>query len=548
MDSTVSGCGQGPEIDVAERRRILDLAQDYHDHAVLARIDLVDAAHQPRGWLYHQIRPFKKDVYLDHELIVLTLAARMSKQLASHVQHVMAQLDISNSFLRVLTTDDRAADAMQAAADALPWNPGAIVCDVVPGVCPDVKFDHLIDAAQICLAPWTRLEIDAQGHCRPCCAMRQVIQRPDGTAFDVNHDTVSSVTQSQWLVDLRQKLIRGEQPTECQQCWQDEAAGIRSIRQHIAWDLTEIEPGVDLDAHADHQLHSLNLALGNTCNLRCRTCDERSSSSWAAELSRTDGNNQRLIAVIRASDWARQKSHIWQDLQDRSQHLLEINFTGGEPMLIRQQAEFVHWLIQRNLASGIRLRYTTNGTVWPAQLTEHWSQFRSVHVSISVDDIHQRFEYQRKGADWQQVCTNLQRYFDLAKHQDITVNCNTTVSNLNVYYLPEFDDWVATQQFSHVRLNVLYDPPVLALTNMPKSATATVRQRLESHSWSPQLRDQIAGILDCVTTARPRSSQDFITFVNSVDQMRQEHYAQYHPEMAYLIGFPVDLREVISVN
>jgi hypothetical protein len=68
-------------------------------------------------------------------------------------------------------------------------------------------------------------------------------------------------------------------------------------------------------------------------------------------------------------------------------------------------------------------------------------QFQLVQVDFSIDDIGERFEYQRYPAKWNEVTDNLQWYIDNAPH-----NCmfavNTTVSILNQANIPNLLEWL----------------------------------------------------------------------------------------------------------
>jgi hypothetical protein len=59
---------------------------------------------------------------------------------------------------------------------------------------------------------------------------------------------------------------------------------------------------------------------------------------------------------------------------------------------------------------------------------------------FSLDDVGARFNYQRTGADWHQVQTNLKWFFDHMPHNHM-FNINCTWGYLNLFYLDELCDW-----------------------------------------------------------------------------------------------------------
>lgn len=99
----------------------------------------------------------------------------------------------------------------------------------------------------------------------------------------------------------------------------------------------------------------------------------------------------------------------------------------------------------------MHLNYNTNGTILPSQeLLNLWKQFRIVQLDFSIDDVGNRFEYQRYPANWNEVIGNLRWYID-----NSPVNCmfavNTTVGILNQGNLQALNLWL-TNNFLENRL------------------------------------------------------------------------------------------------
>src|SRR5690606_10906146 len=103
---------------------------------------------------------------------------------------------------------------------------------------------------------------------------------------------------------------------------------------------------------------------------------------------------------------------------------------------------------------------------------------------FSIDDIGKRFEYQRKGADWEEAVRNIASYVDHGgyTHRD-RIECKLccTVSSLNIYYLPEFLSWMnAAFPGMNLYLNMLHGPWTLSCNNLPPEIKAVIKARLEA--------------------------------------------------------------------
>jgi hypothetical protein len=91
--------------------------------------------------------------------------------------------------------------------------------------------------------------------------------------------------------------------------------------------------------------------------------------------------------------------------------------------------------------SDVRVFYNTNGTQTVSlEVLNLWSECKLIELYFSLDDVGARFNYQRTGADWDQVQTNLTWFFNNMPHNHM-FNINCTWSYLNLFYLDELTDW-----------------------------------------------------------------------------------------------------------
>jgi sulfatase maturation enzyme AslB (radical SAM superfamily) len=137
-----------------------------------------------------------------------------------------------------------------------------------------------------------------------------------------------------------------------------------------------------------------------------------------------------------------------------AENLTELALFGGEPLLSDDNLELLHFLADHGFSRNMTLLFNTNGTVYHQEIEDLLKSFHFVRINFSIDDIGQRFEYQRKGADWNQVLQNIEKAYRFSrspegKHLDFKV-C-TTVSTLNIFYFPEMFDFFH-QHFPALRI------------------------------------------------------------------------------------------------
>lgn len=223
---------------------------------------------------------------------------------------------------------------------------------------------------------------------------------------------------NRFLKSVRSSWENNKFPPACTNCKQAEERNQPSRR-------TGINQWYEQNGHnnTDVELIRIDYWTGNTCNLRCAICGPSNSSSWQQEL-----NIPTKRQVV---------NRYWNDI-DISK-LEYIHFNGGEPLLSKEHVEFLHAVPNK---SQVHLNYNTNATVRPtAELQSLWAEFKLVQLDFSIDDIGQRFEYQRFPAKWDEVVDNLQWFVST-----MPVNCmfsvNTTVSILNQHNLPNLLNWL----------------------------------------------------------------------------------------------------------
>src|SRR5690606_32300777 len=137
--------------------------------------------------------------------------------------------------------------------------------------------------------------------------------------------------------------------------------------------------------------------------------------------------------------------------------------------------------VAKGYSKNITLLINTNGTIYSEKLVEIFKSFKKVLLNFSIDDIEARFEYQRKGANWEASINNIKQY-TLAggyRMQD-KIECKMccTVSSLNIYYLPEYFKWMDnTFPGMAVYLNFLHGPYSLSAKNLPESVKQKVKDK-----------------------------------------------------------------------
>ena len=176
--------------------------------------------------------------------------------------------------------------------------------------------------------------------------------------------------------------------------------------------------------------------------------------------------------------------------------------------------------------------------MYPDELEVYWKQFREVEIAFSIDNIGDRFEYERHGAGWFEVENNIKRFKEMAARcGNFKFQICTTVNIQNVYDLPEITAWAEQQDVSFVYLNMLHDPSYMCISNLTPKARQMVLEKLDSASFLPKYHNEIQAIRTFVEQGAGSDGTAFCEYMKRIDQRRDENFAITHKEMAEAMGY-----------
>ena len=394
---------------------------------------------------------------------------------------------------------------------------------------------------KFCVLPWISLEASPIGSVRPCCLAEEEIVDDGGEKFDLNTADLGVVQTSLYMQRLRQEFLDGKQPRTCRKCWNEERSGRTSKRMHTLNRLKHIVTDQTWTADAK-PLQFLDLKLGNICNLKCRICGSWSSSTFAAEELQYIPNEEKKSSfhytMLRQGAWPRDNPGFWQQIDTIVQDIRYIEFTGGEPFMIREHFDLLQSMVDRDIAHQVEIHYNTNGTQWPEHAEDIWRHFRTVEIAFSIDDLHERFEYQRTNAVWSEVEENIQRFRELrARHANIQLQVCSTVNVFNVMYLESLAQWIDQQAFDFVYWNMMHEAYYFSVSTLPDTAKATIIEKLQQAQVSDLHSKEFQRIQDFIRQGVSLDGNILRMKVRDLDWRRATDLRDHHPELAAAIEY-----------
>jgi hypothetical protein len=229
-------------------------------------------------------------------------------------------------------------------------------------------------------------------------------------------------------------------------------------------------------------------------------------------------------------------------LKQWAPNITDIEFYGGEPLIQQEHSKVLEIITTYGTTERLRFFYNSNSTQFNPKFFEYWKKCSFITINFSVDDIGERFEYQRKNAVYDDVFKNLALFVEHAdKHQlKYEFNIYCTVGIMNVLYLPEF--LKEAEKFNlQIWLNLVHYPDHFNIKNLPKDVKEAVKTKLETIDYSNIKfnRDSIS-VEDIINFMMlndndPAMIEKFYDVVNLHDGYREESFEQTFPELHDLL-------------
>ena len=348
-----------------------------------------------------------------------------------------------------------------------------------------------VPSSSFCVLPWMHVFADERGVMYPCC--RSVgTKKPNvdagGRPFRIFEDgALERAWNSEYMRTLRLDMLRGARPEPCSRCYMYDDLGMRSHRQDINVEYADRVPALvgttAADGSVPPDIQSVDLRLGNLCNLRCRMCSPQSSKGLIGEFAAAYGisTHHWSFDELRRMNWFETPA-FWEIFERHTRHIERLHFAGGEPLLIPQMFDFLERLSASGRAGSIALSYNTNLTTIPERVYGIWPAFRHVRITVSLDGAGAVNSFIRHPSVWEEIDANLHRLE--ADHDALNLGggiaSNTTVQIYNVLRLDELLEYFV-DGFTRIEapnLSVLTHPRHFNIQALPAAVKDAAAERL----------------------------------------------------------------------
>jgi len=372
--------------------------------------------------------------------------------------------------------------------------------------------------SKFCIVPWAQIEVSPSGDVRPCCEY-------ESSMGNINHrdSSIIEVWNNDRFKQLRQDYLNGVEPVGCAKCQQCEDVGIKSRRQYENKKYKHLfDRAVSADALAPAMM---DIKFGNICNIKCRICSSKNSHVWKRD-------EKQLFGFTTIEDapqsWVDIDSR-WSELSAFIDNLEVLYISGGEPLLIKKNYEFFRACIEKNKSKNISVRILTNGTIaLEPELIELLKHFKHVYIGYSIDDLGEKFNYQRNPAKWDRVEKN---FIDALKYNFIHVGISYSISIFNVLSGSEFIKWCDNIKFptGNIVRNFVRHPNHFDVSMLMPEEKEQILTLLGNNVIDNDIRNYLTSTFTNHSLANVRDNR--IKIIKGIDQLRNEQFNQVFPEL-----------------
>ncbi|MCB0419501.1 MAG: twitch domain-containing radical SAM protein [Bdellovibrionales bacterium] len=390
-----------------------------------------------------------------------------------------------------------------------------------------------------CPLPWLHLATHPLGHVSLCCRSefkdQLSVAKHSGTqtAMNLGRDSIDAIMNSETFREVRLAMLSHKEHPACRGCYDIEKQGVSSKRmvEKRRFNLSHKKAlrQTSETGEIDTDIRYLELRLGNTCNLKCVTCNPMSSSLWIEDQKQliSEGVDiYKCFEGIREEFRWPNEERFWSDLQKEARSVEKIYINGGEPTLIKKHWQYLQSLIENGMSQKIDLVYSINATYLPKQAREVWRNFRSVEINLSVDDLYERNEYIRFPSKWETTESILSQLY---KWKEVKLIVLQTVSLYNIFYLePFYRQLIEKYPQLIISYNTVLHPEFMSPLVVPKQERVQLLERISGRICDRQFK-KMQGALSGET----RPIEDWFQFqryVQSLDKIRGQSFPQTFPE------------------
>ena len=344
-----------------------------------------------------------------------------------------------------------------------------------------------------CSSPWFHIRLDPEGNYLPC----------RWSAIGTSGHNISSTTMSGYLKTntmsiIRKDMLDGKSPDICHKCQYEQKQGKVSGRQRQLlksivvesnfnktlcasphWD--DFEYSYNHDGQTNTTPCDLQIDLGNTCNSACIMCPPKYSSRGTEEHKKLYQIEPTLFTnAQRIKNWTDNPTLVDKFVNELVDlpSIKYIHFLGGETLYMKSFYNICNQMIDKGLAKNTIMGTTTNCTVYDERIEHIISNFKTVHLGLSIEAVTDLNDYIRWPSKIDSVLEYVNRFLELRKHNNLFISLRITPNIFSIYHLDQLLEFMINNHIIAESCDILSEPNHLRMELLPIEIRKEVIKKL----------------------------------------------------------------------
>lgn len=414
-----------------------------------------------------------------------------------------------------------------------------------------------------CSSPWFHIRLTSDGSYDVCRWSKNGV-----TDFNIRDTSLMQFYNSQPMRDLREQLLAGKKPAQCEPCYYQDCFGKLSgrVRQlnKSAISMSEFPLSFRSSPHfhlfeysnlmqgaSSHWPTDLQIDLGNTCNSACVMCDPNFSSRLVADYTKLHRLDPGLFASPSVSkSWTEDVGTVDRFVRELKSlpYIRYIHFLGGETLYNPAFYTICEQLNGQDLIVGT----TTNGTIYDNRLEALIPRFQEFHLGISIESVTSLNDYIRWPGPTEQILENILKFVSLRDRcPSLKLELRITPNLFTISELDLLFEFMIKHNIIAESCNILHQPRCLRMELMPEDIRQETIARLQATvdrtgSYTPQVNTRRSDISQQIIAQlaneylefvknyqRPAdaadSEKELVKFLKSFESIRNNNILDHAP-------------------
>lgn len=359
---------------------------------------------------------------------------------------------------------------------------------------------ELITNKSFCVLPWSGFMLEANGDVKNCVVSTN-------TMGNIHQDTITDLIEGTKNKNLREDMINNRHPNTCAGCYLQESnrKDISAISSRLYY-LRELGQSF-IKQPKKFVLRHVDLRWTNSCNQACVYCGPKWSSKWAKELDVKISTDKQKREQV--------KKYVFENIKT----LENVYLAGGEPLLMKENKEFLETLLEKN--PNVTVRVNTNLSHTDTGIFDLICKFKNVHWTVSVETMGEQYEYIRYHGKWNEFLNNLK----IIKSLNHKISFNMLYFILNYNTLFNTVDYFKNLGFEDNSFiaGPLYEPKPLNVLNLPNEKLDDIISDLDQRIKNSKhyLKNSYENIQRYIKTTKwEKNIESFHVFMETLDKRR----------------------------